>query len=58
MDRSLGQKIDKKMRFGLDQRVQRGRHLEGMNRCITAYHLDGLLIVAKDAKWLRMFIYN
>jgi hypothetical protein len=29
-----------------------------MKRGRTASHSDGLMIVAKDAKWLKMLFYN
>jgi hypothetical protein len=57
----LGQKIAKnrcRPQFGSDQRAQRERHLEGMKRGRNAYHLDGLMIMAKDANWLKMIVCN
>jgi hypothetical protein len=33
-------------------------HLEGMKRGRTVSHKDGLMLVAKDAKGLKMLIYN
>ncbi len=55
----MGEKIvNKDAGRSLVQRVRRGGHLEGMKRGRTAYHLDGLMIVAKDAEWLKMTICN
>ncbi len=60
MDQSLDQKIDKKMPATVWSRSKgTKRRTPGMNeKGRTAYHLDGLIIMANDAKWLKMVIYN
>jgi hypothetical protein len=44
--------------FGPDQRIRRGGHHGMYEKGRTAYHLDGLMKVTKDAMWLKMLIYN
>ncbi len=46
------------LQFGPDQRVRQGGHLEGMKRGRTASFKDRWMIVAKDAKLLKMLILN
>ncbi len=53
----MGQKIDEN-RFGPDQRVPRGGHLEEMKGAGLLIISEGLTIMAKDAKLLRMLVCN
>ncbi len=60
-EQSLGMKIDKNRcgpQFGPDEKVHRRGHLEGMKMGRNAYHLYGLTIMAKDAKWLEWTVCN
>jgi hypothetical protein len=58
MDRSLGQKIDKKMQATLQRSAKRRAPLQEVKRGRTALSLDGIMIIVKDAHLLKILIFN
>ncbi len=60
MDQSLGHKIGKRYgpQLGPDKKCKEEGTLKDVKRGRTAFSLDGIMKIAKDANLLKMLILN